>query len=193
MKVLRDFILPIVVGLTAFVFFHATLGSFKVYGSSMWPTIEHGEYILVNKATYFFHEPQRGDIIVFHSPNDPSSDLIKRIIGIPGDIVEVRDEKVFVNNVAVAEPYIIDPPRYLYPEEEIPAGQYFVLGDNRNSSSDSHKGWKVPRHNIVGKAWLTYWPPHRWRLIPHYAISAGAKAAVTDKSSLNMEVLCPMR
>ena len=94
MKIFRDIIAPVLLGLAVFALFHATVGSFKVYGSSMLPTIEEGEYIMVSKAAYFFGEPQRGDIIVFDSPQDPKSDLIKRIIALPGDTVEIRDDKV---------------------------------------------------------------------------------------------------
>jgi signal peptidase I len=193
MKFLRDIIVPIAVGLVAFVIFHTTVGSFKVYGLSMWPTVEDGEYILVNKAAYFFNEPHHGDIIIFRSPNDPNTDLIKRIIAMPGDTVEIRDKTVFVNDTPLVEPYIIDPPNYIYLPEEISADHYFVLGDNRNNSSDSHKRWTVPRQNIIGKAWITYWPPYRWRLIQHYTLDIGAQAVRLGKTCLTMEVLCPTR
>jgi signal peptidase I len=145
-----------------FCFFHVSLGSFKVFGSSMLPTIEDGEYIMVSKAAYFFNEPQRGDIIVFLSPQDPSSDLVDRIIALPGDTVEIRDDKVLVNGTPLTEPYTLEPPHYFMQSEGIPEGHYFVLGDNRNNSTDSHRGWTAPRQNIVGKLWITYWPPNRW-------------------------------
>lgn len=193
MKFFRDIIVPIIIGLAVFAIFHAAVGSFKVYGSSMWPTIEGGEYILVSKAAYFFGKPQRGDIIVFRSPNDPNSDLIKRVIALPGDTVEVRDSKVFINDTPLVEPYIIEPTNYMYLPEEIPDGQYFVLGDNRNNSADSHKRWTVPRQNIIGKAWITYWPPQRWRPIPNYNFDASTQAGESDKPSLTMKLLCPTR
>ncbi len=193
MKFLRDIIVPIAVGLAVFVIFHTAVGSFKVYGLSMWPTVEDGEYILVSKAAYFFNEPQHGDIIVFRSPNDPNTDLIKRIIGMSGDTVEVRDNTVFVNNTLLVEPYIIEPPNYMYLPEEIPANHYFVLGDNRNNSSDSHKRWTVPRQNIIGKAWITYWPPYKWRVIQHYSFDVGAQATRSGKAFLTMKLLCPTR
>jgi len=193
MKFFRDIIAPILVGLAVFALFQATVGSFKVYGSSMFPTIEQGEYVMVSKATYFFNEPQRGDIIVFHSPQDPNSDLIKRIIAVPGDTVEIKDNAVFINDTALVEPYIRESPRYLMLSEEIPSGHYFVLGDNRNNSSDSHRGWTVPQENIVGKAWITYWPPYRWKLIKHYTLNVGTQAAEVSTSSLAMKTLCPTR
>jgi signal peptidase I len=193
MKIFRDIIAPVLLGLAVFALFHVTVGSFKVYGSSMLPTIEEGEYIMVSKAAYFFSEPHRGDIIVFDSPQDPKSDLIKRIIALPGDTVEIRDDKVIVNGTPLAEPYTLETPHYLMLPEEIPAGHYFVLGDNRNNSSDSHRGWTAPRQNIVGKAWITYWPPYRWRLIPNYKISVGTQAADNTQLSLALKTLCPTR
>ena len=148
---------------------------------------------MVSKAAYFFSEPQRGDIIVFDSPQDPKSDLIKRIIAVPGDTVEIRDDKVIVNGTPLAEPYTLEPPHYLMLPEEIPTGHYFVLGDNRNNSSDSHRGWTVPRQNIVGKAWITYWPPYRSRVMPHYALNVGTQAADSSKLTLTLKTLCPTR
>ena len=193
MKFLRDFIAPILVGLAVFALFQAMVGSFKVYGSSMLPTIEEGDYIMVSKATYFFHEPQRGDIIVLRSTQNPDSDLIKRIIAVPGDTIEIRDDTVFVNGTALVEPYTLEPPHYLVFPEEIPSGQYFVLGDNRNNSSDSHRGWTVPRENIVGKAWITYWPPYRWDTIEHHLLNAGTQAAEIAKPSLAIKTPCQTR
>jgi len=193
MKIFRDIIAPILLGLAIFALFHVTVGSFKVYGSSMLPTIEEGEYIMVSKAAYFFGEPQRGDIIVFDSPQDPKSDLIKRIIAVPGDTVEIRDDKVSVNGIPLAEPYTLEPPHYLMMPEEIPPGHYFVLGDNRNNSSDSHRGWTAPRQNIVGKAWITYWPPYRWRLIPGYKVNVGMQTTDSSKLTLVLKTLCPTR
>ena len=193
MRFFRDIIAPILVGLAFFALFQVTVGSFKVYGSSMLPGIEQGDYILVSKATYFLGEPQRGDIIVLHSPQDTNTDLIKRIIALPGDTVKIKDNTVFVNDTALVEPYTLEPPHYLLLPEEIPAGNYFVLGDNRNNSSDSHRGWTLPRKNIIGKAWITYWPPYRWRTMKHYKLNADTQAAEVTKSGLTMKVPCPTR
>jgi len=147
---------------------------------------------MVSKATYFFHEPQRGDIIVLRSPQN-NSDLIKRIIALPGDTVEIRDDTVFINGTPLVEPYYLEPPHYIVPPQEIPNGNYFVLGDNRNNSSDSHRGWTVPRKNIVGKAWITYWPPYRWDTIEHYKLNANKQAAEIIEPDLAMKALCPTR
>jgi len=193
MKIFRDIIAPVLLGIAVFALFQVTIGSFKVYGTSMLPTIEEGEYIMVSKAAYFFGQPHRGDIIVFDSPQDTKTDLIKRIIALPGDTVEIRDDKVTVNGTTLAEPYTLEPPHYLVLPEEIPAGHYFVLGDNRNNSSDSHRGWTVPRQNIVGKAWITYWPPYRWRLIPGYKVNVGTQTADSSILTLALKTLCPTR
>jgi signal peptidase I len=193
MRIFRDIIAPVLLGIAVFALFHVTIGSFKVYGTSMLPTVEEGEYIMVSKAAYFFGQPQRGDIIVFDSPQDPKSDLIKRIIGLPGDTIEIRDNKVTVNGTTLNEPYILQTPNYLLLPEEIPPDHYFVLGDNRNNSSDSHRGWTVPRQNIVGKAWITYWPPYRWRLIPSSNISAGTQAATSTDLHLALKTPCPTK
>lgn len=193
MKFVRDIIVPLVAALVIFALFQVTIGSFKVYGSSMLPSIQPGEYIIVNKATYFFNSPEHGEVIVFHSPRDPSSDLIKRIIALPGDTIEIKDGTVFVNDTPLTETYILEPPNYTYPHQEIPADHYFVLGDNRNNSADSHRGWTAPRQNIVGKAWLTYWPPEKWRLLEHYPLNVGEQRAELGKLSLAVKILCPTK
>jgi signal peptidase I len=88
---------------------------------------------------------------------------------LPGDIVEIKDEKVFINGIPLVEEYIMSPPNYTMPATEVPENEYFVLGDNRNNSTDSSKGWTVPRDNIIGKAWFVYWPPSKWRVVKHYS------------------------
>jgi len=168
MKIIRDFILPVVVAVAVYALLHFSVASFKVYGVSMLPTVRPDEQIMVSKVAYFVHQPERGDIIVLHSPREGNVDLIKRVIALPGDTVEIKNRKVIVNGKPLDEPYIAEPPNYEIPKMEIPDGQYFVLGDNRNHSSDSHVGWTAPRENIVGKTWMTYWPPQMWRIIKSY-------------------------
>jgi signal peptidase I len=138
----------------------------RVDGFSMNPTLQDGEYVLVSKVSYRLSEPQHGDIIVFKFPGQPVQDLIKRIIGLPGDIVEVKNRQVFVNGQALDEPYIAAEPTYegIW---KVPAGQLFVLGDNRNDSSDSHSWGLLPEGNVIGKAILIYWPPPEWNMINH--------------------------
>jgi len=137
-----------------------------------------GQYVLVDKLTYHFHSPQRGDVIVFHKPNkkpnEPSELYIKRIIGLPGEQVEIREGRVYITKdgeqqVLEESEYIPLITIYQMSPLTVPDGEYFVLGDNRNSSSDSHGGWTVPRESIIGKVWLCYWPPSEWGLSPEYS------------------------
>jgi|YelNatPaOPRAMG01_1025707.scaffolds.fasta_scaffold27415_2 signal peptidase I len=170
-EIVKDIIVPIMVGLAIFFLFRALIEPFVVEHSSMWPTIEEGEYILVDKVSYHLHQPQRGDIIVFRPPWNVGRPYIKRIIGLPGDTVEIKDGAVFVNGSRLDEPYAGRTQDILFPTK-IPEGEYFVLGDNRNNSYDSRRGWTVSRDYIVGKAWITYWPPKKWRLIKHADLRA---------------------
>ena len=105
-----------------------------------------------------FGLPDRGDIIVFRFPRDPSRDFIKRVVGLPGEQVEIRAGVVYINGKKLNEPYILENPTYSRESSLVPPGNYFVLGDNRNNSSDSHVWGSVPLENIVGKTWFSYWP-----------------------------------
>jgi signal peptidase I len=123
----------------------------------MEPTLHNHEYILVEKVSYWFRSPERGDIVVFRYPGDPSEDYIKRVIGLPGDHVVVHDGHVFVNGHQLTEPYIAAPPDYT-DDRVVAKGDLYVLGDNRDNSSDSHEWGLLPRANIIGRAWVAYWP-----------------------------------
>ncbi|MCL4544109.1 MAG: signal peptidase I [Chloroflexi bacterium] len=155
--------------LTAVVFFaiRLFLQNYQVEGHSMDPTMHNGEFVVVLKAVYWFQHPQTGDIIVLQDPQDPSRDFIKRVIGVPGDTVAVHGGKVYLNGKPLNEPYILQPPLYTVPPTKVPPGKYWVLGDNRNDSNDSHIWGFLPQNEIIGKAWLVYWPPSRWGLVPH--------------------------
>ncbi len=148
----------------------------RVDGFSMNPTLQDGEYVLVSKVTYRLGQPQHGDIIVFKYPGEPPQDLIKRIIGLPGDSVQVNGSNVYVNGQPLAEPYIAAAPMY-QGQWQVPEGFLFVLGDNRNDSSDSHSWGLLPRENVIGKALLIYWPPPEWNIISHYEIAVAAPTA----------------
>lgn len=141
--------------------------NYRVVGHSMVPTLEDNQFLVVSKLDYRLHEPHRGDIIVFRDPRDPDRKLIKRIVGLPGETVDVRNGQVFINERRLDEPYIPSLGRYNQPPVPIPGDQYYVLGDNRNNSSDSHNWGTLPEDKIVGKAWLSYWPPELWGLLPH--------------------------
>ncbi len=167
---LRDILVTFILTIIIFFLVQTTIQVSIVNGSSMEPHLQHKQRLIVNKAVYFFHQPERGDVIIFHPPDHPEeSPFIKRIIGLPGDTVEITTEVVYVNGSPLDEPYIKEPPNYTFPKEKIPENGYFVLGDNRNNSNDSHSDWTVPRQNIIGKAWLSIWPPSEWGLAPNYS------------------------
>lgn len=143
----------------------------RVDGFSMRPTLEDSEFVLVSKVNYRFGNVERGDIIVFHYPMDPKQELIKRVIGLPGDTITVQNGMVSINGQVLSEPYIAAAPVYsgIW---NVPDGQLFVLGDNRNDSSDSHSWGFLPFENVVGKAVVIYWPPPFWKVIRHAKIPA---------------------
>lgn len=195
----RDVLETLLLTLIIFLAVQSVVKNFKVEGTSMIPTLGNGEYLLVNKidywtidnrllhivmpqkfpnnnqASFIFSGPSRGDIVVFEFPRDTSRDFIKRIIGLPGDVVEIHGGKVFVNGIALQEPYIEAPPRYVSGPVRVPPGHYYVLGDNRNSSSDSHVWGLVPERDLIGKAWISYWPMSRWGILTSNATTGQAQ------------------
>jgi len=171
----REIIKTIVIAVVIFCALRVTINHSIVIGSSMEPTLLRDEHILVSKVIYDFQEPKRGDIIVFKYPKDPDTEFIKRVIGLPGEIVEITDKGVYIhqengNDIVLDEPYIVEMAWQSYTSDVIPDGEYFVLGDNRNNSGDSRAGWTVPRENIVGKACLVIWPPGEWGPAPNYSL-----------------------
>lgn len=158
---LRTFLVEVlqtvVLALVLYFLIDSVLARVRVENISMEPTLQPGEFILVNKLAYRLGDVTHGDVVIFHYPLNPSEDYIKRVIGLPGDVVTVKDGQVTVNGSTVTEPYIMAPPHYNN-SWTVPEGQLFVLGDNRNSSSDSHNWGFVPYENLVGKALLIYWP-----------------------------------
>ncbi len=167
----REVLITALLALIIFFGARATIQTYVVIMTSMEPNFHEGERVVVNKAVYFFSEPQRGEVVVFKAPNGQQDDFIKRVIGLPGDTVEVKNGAVYVDSVKLDEPYIKSAPLYTMAKITVPANDYFVLGDNRNNSNDSHYGWLLPRENIIGKAWLTTWPPTYWGLVPHYHLT----------------------
>jgi signal peptidase I len=185
---LREIAETIILALVIFLVVRAVVQNFQVEGSSMEPTLESSWYLLVNKAAYWevnvetlskfvpfldpgddptryiFGGPGRGDVVVFIAPDQvpgqPERDFIKRIIGLPGETVEIKDCTVYVNGEALDEPYIKEQTNSTEPPVVVPPDHYFVLGDNRNNSRDSRAEeiGMIPKESIIGKAWLTYWP-----------------------------------
>jgi signal peptidase I len=134
--------------------------AYTVNGDSMLPTLQHGERLLVDKISYRFVEPSRGEIIVFKNPADTSEQFVKRVIGLPGDKVAISQGVVYVNDQPIEENYTCAPARIGFSPQIVPEGTYFVLGDNRNNSEDSRfsRVGFLPRNLIVGRAIWRYWP-----------------------------------
>ncbi|HTS51340.1 MAG TPA: signal peptidase I [Bryobacteraceae bacterium] len=153
----RDLLFSVVLAVIVILFLYQPV---KVEGTSMMPTLDDQERIFINKFVYHFSRIDRGDTIVFWFPGDPTKSYIKRVIGVPGDTVEVDRGTVVVNGHALEEDYV--PSEYRddnsMPAKKMPAGEYFVLGDHRSSSNDSRAWGLVPRRYIYGKAVFIYWP-----------------------------------
>jgi signal peptidase I len=189
--------------LLVFFIVRGIVQNFKIEGFSMEPTLHTGQYILVNKLVYFhfdlnaplrlmpgqedvpqrviypFHQPQRGDIVVFEFPRDLSKDYIKRVIGLPGDTIDIRDGNVYVNGTEMFEPYLggaatnCSRTSICYEQSVVvPPGTIFVMGDNRDNSSDSRDWDALPLDRVVGQAWLIYYPVQDWGLVPHASFAA---------------------
>jgi signal peptidase I len=159
MSWIRDLFLSVMIAVVVILFLYQPV---KVEGTSMMPTLDNEERVFINKFVYRFgiSDIKRGDTIVFLYPRDTSKSYIKRVIGLPGDTVEVRYGTVYVNNEALVEPYI---PNEYRDQSSMDArtlrdDEYFVLGDHRRSSNDSRMGWTVSKHDIFGKAVFAYWP-----------------------------------
>ena len=181
-RLAREITEAVLIALVVLVVLQTTVRNFKVEGSSMVPTLEGGQYLVVDQASFFkfdkermsralpfwevleaepefaFDPPTRGEVIVFNYPLDPRKDFVKRVVGLPGETVEVQGGIVLVDGMALPEPYLqrkdsSDAPPLILGEKE-----YYVIGDNRRNSNDSRSWGAVPEDNIVGRVWLVYWP-----------------------------------
>ena len=165
----KDWIISIVVAVVlAFLIRQFVVELYIVDGPSMRPTLQSQQRLVVNKFIYRFREPEKGEILVFQYPRDPSRDFIKRVIAIPGDTVEIKDGRVLVNDQVLSEDYILEKTRGDYPKSTVPQGTVFVMGDNRNNSEDSRfadVGF-VPDALIKGKAVLVFWPVNELKTLP---------------------------
>ncbi len=166
LRFLLDVLETVLLAVVLFLVINAVTARVRVDGFSMRPTLEDGEYVLVNRLAYRFGDYERGDVVVFRFPIDPSQDFIKRVIGLPGDVISIANGVVSVNGQALSEDYIAAAPLYSG-QWVVPEGSLFVLGDNRNDSSDSHSWGMVPVENVIGKAVLVYWPFTNLMLIDH--------------------------
>jgi signal peptidase I len=165
-RVVMDMVETLLLAVALFLGINLITARIRVDGPSMKPTLHNGEYVIVNRLAYKWAKPRLGEVIVFRFPRDPRKEYIKRVIGVPGDEVYITNKQVFVNGKLLDEPYIAEAPQY-YGTWRVPEDSLFVLGDNRNDSSDSHNWEFVPMRNMVGKALVVYWPPSAWGLIAH--------------------------
>ena len=190
MRAVRELLVTVAMAAAVFFLVQATVRNYRVEGTSMEHSLDNGELVLVSRLSYLdipvdgiarplavfdhgkdgvlepFGGPKRGDVIVFHAVDNSNRFLVKRVIGLPGDTVELRRGVLYSNGKLVDEhTYITLPDTFNLTPEKVPAGRYFVLGDNRPGSSDSRYWGFLPRQNIVGRAVVSYWPPGRITLI----------------------------
>lgn len=178
-SILLEILQTLLLAVVLYFLIDAFIARVRVENISMEPTLVPGEFLVVNKFAYKTGEIKRGDIIVFHYPMNPDEDYIKRVIGVPGDKISIAEGQVAVNGFVLNEPYIAAPPAK-GGEWVIPENAVFVLGDNRNESSDSRDWGFVPDDFIIGKALLIYWPFSQAKLLtlPHTVNAAAIPTAV---------------
>lgn len=175
----RDVLTTLIIAAVIFIGLQNTIKSIIVDGPSMNYSLHDGQRLLVNKVVYKLHDPERGDVIIFHPPSNYNSQAIpyiKRIIGLPGESVEIKDGTVYIQQAGgsvftLNEPYITEESKLSYEGNMIPENDYFVLGDNRNNSDDSRHFGVIERQDIIGKAWLSIWPPDYWGLVANYPLT----------------------
>lgn len=165
----REIVETLALALLIFLAVHFTVQNYQIDGPSMQNTLQNNQYVLVNKTAYIFHAPERGDIIVFHQPNQPNRDLIKRVIGLPGDKIMINSTDIWVNGVKLQEPYVFEQGNPNTTPLIVPPNTYFVLGDHRKVSEDSRYFGPVPKDDIVGKAVLIDWPISQWQILNTYS------------------------
>ncbi|HAY85615.1 MAG TPA: signal peptidase I [Chloroflexi bacterium] len=171
---LREVFETLALALVLFIVINSLTARVRVDGPSMEPSYYHNNRVVVLKVAYLFGDIQRGDVIVFPAPPNPDEDYIKRVIGLPGDEVMVSDGKVYVNGETLEEPYINAPPINSMRPVNVPEDMVFVMGDNRNVSSDSRSWGPLPIEDIIGKAVFVYWPMEEIRLVEHYELAGGS-------------------
>lgn len=173
-RMLVDILETVLLSVVLFLGINAVSARIRVESISMQPTLYAGDFVIVNKLAYKVGAVDRGDVIVFRFPPDPDREpYIKRVIGLPNDVVRISQGKVYVNENPLQETYIKAAPTY-EGSWTIPANSLFVLGDNRNNSSDSHSWGMVPLDHVIGKAEVVYWPPTEWKVL-NQAIAVAAE------------------
>ena len=171
----KDIVKTIALALVIYIIVQFMVTGVEVQMTSMEPTLHQGQRLMVDKVTYWFKTPQRGDIVVFYPPRDSDELYIKRIIATPGETIEIKQGKVLINGNSIEEPYISFNSTAPLERQVIPADNYFVMGDNRNGSYDSRAWGPVTEDSIVGKAWVLYWPFSEWGMAPNYSFAASGE------------------
>jgi len=171
-SILREIVETAILTLVIFLLVRMAFQNFRIEGHSMETNLHNGQFLIVNKLVYYLHPPQRGDVVVFHSPQSPRKDFIKRVVGLPGEEVEMVDGTVYVDGIPLDETYIAEPGARSWGPEVVGEFEYFVLGDNRSNSSDSRSWGMLDGNAVIGKAWVSYWPPSTLGPVPHYTFAA---------------------
>ncbi len=173
---IKELVLTLVLAGVIYLLLQTVIQSTIVNNVSMQPTLIAEQRLIVVKTAYTFSDPQRGDIVIVRPPIAPDEEWVKRLIGLPGDTVKVSGGVVNVNGVTLDEPYLNEQPNYTFGPYTVPEGHYFILGDNRNHSYDSHYNWTVTRDQIVGRAWLRIWPFDKFGGVGNYPLNAQVEA-----------------
>jgi len=175
-SVIREALETVILTLLIFFLLQSVIRNFRVEGHSMEPNLHHGQNLVVDKVSHkLFRQLERGDVIVFAPPTQRDKDFVKRIIGLPGETVEVRQGQIFIDNQPLEETFGAWIDQSDMPPQTVPEDSFFVLGDNRGNSNDSRNWGLLAKSDIVGRAWLSYWPPENWGLIPNNASTASAR------------------
>ena len=173
-SLLRETLETVVLAVLIFLVIRSLVQNYRIEGQSMEPNFHHGQYLLVNKLAYRLGDYDRGDVIVFHYPNNPTQDYIKRVIGLPGDTVEISNGELFVNGRLVDEPYDQIPIMRNMSPQTVDPGFLYVLGDNRPASSDTRTWGQLSQEFVIGKAWLAIWPVEVAGVVKHPTIEVGS-------------------
>ena len=174
----RDLLEVVVLALALYIIINVAVQTIHVMGPSMQNTLQNNDFLVASKISYHLHDPQRGDIIVFKPSNDASHDYIKRIIAVPGDHLRIAHAQVFINGHRLVESYLPEPWTWSDTwnqgnEDVVPANSYFVMGDNRNHSTDSRFLGYQKKDQFLGKAWVRIWPLSEFRIFQPQSDFAG--------------------